>query len=168
MTRSLVAAATAIVLLAGPLRGSEIIHGRWEKVDLLTAASPILIKTIYAEEIDCLYFSSDRETLLIVETSGVQRRIAKAVIERVTAREYDDTLTNGMILGLAAGIGAALLVALVPKDSTSSRTTTGIFGGVLFGLSGMGIGAMVDFHHKGSEVIYQAPKAPAGTGRRDH
>ena len=168
MARRSLAAATALLMLAGTVHGAEVIAGKWQKVDLLTAGSPILIKTIYAEQVECLYFSSNRETLLIVETHGVQRRISKEVIETVTALEYDDTLANGMVLGLAAGLCAALLMALVPRDpSASNRATTAVFGGVLFGLSGMGIGALADFHHKGREVLYRAPSPRTGSGDRE-
>jgi hypothetical protein len=141
------------------LPAGEILRGRWQLVDALSAGSPITIQTSAGEQLPCLYFSSDRESILIVETRGGQRRILKSSIESVTAEKYDDRLRNGAILGIAAGVGVAMCLGMIPKDMTQrNRVNMMTFGSVLFGLTGMGLGTLVDFHHKGRQVIYQAIK----------
>jgi hypothetical protein len=128
-------------------------------VDLLLAGSEIIIKTKYSELLAVRYFGSDWETLLIVDARGGQRRISKAVIESITAEEYDDSLVNGALLGLSAGVGLALLLALISRNwAGHSRGANAAFGGILFGLGGMGIGSLIDYHHRGREVIYLARK----------
>lgn len=157
MARRTLVALMAFVLPICNLSSAEVVRGKWQKVDNLAPASPITITTRPGERLKCTYFSSDRETLLVVEAGGKQRRIPKSVIQTVIAEKYDDRLINGAVVGLIGGITSAALLATLPKDmSHRTRVTTGIFGGVLFGLTGLGIGALIDYHHQGSEVIYQA------------
>jgi hypothetical protein len=152
---------TAIVmsLICGSLQAAEVIPGRWQLVDMLPAGSPVTIKTTAGEQVSCLYFYSDRESVLVVENQGSQRRIPKSIIESVVAEKYDDSIRNGALLGAAAGVGFAVIAAIAPGDMTHrTRVNVGTFGSVLFGLCGMGVGALLDFHHRGRELIYQAKK----------
>ena len=159
MIRRLLSIAVAFPLLVCSLPAAEVIPGKWQKVDLLPAGSPIIIKTRYGEKLECAYFDSNRESILIVETGAGQRRIRKEDVESIIAQKYDDRLLNGALIGLSVGVAVALLTAALSKDALHrSRVDIALFGSALFGLSGMGIGALVDFHHKGSEVIYVAPK----------
>jgi hypothetical protein len=159
MFRKFTAAALAFLLLTCSLPAAEVVPGKWQKVDLLPAGSPITIKTIYGEQVPCTYFSSDRETLLIVETLGNQRRIRKAEIESIFAEKCDDRLINGAVIGLSAGVASALLLALARGDSShQDKVGTAVYGSILFGLCGMGIGTLVDYHHQGREEVYRAAK----------
>ncbi len=157
MIRRFPSLAMIILLLAYSLPAAEVIPGKWQKVDMLEAGSPIIIKTKYGEKLKCTYFDSNRESLLIVENGGGQRRIRKEDVESVIAEKYDDRLFNGAVIGLSVGVGATLLTAALSKDSPQrNRVNLAVFGSILFGLTGMGIGSLVDFHHRGSEVIYTA------------
>ncbi len=159
MIRRFLSLAMAFLLLACSLPAAEVIRGKWQKVDMLPAGSPIIIKTRYGEKLECTYFDSNRESLLVVETGRGQRRIRKEDVESVIAEKYDDSLVNGAVIGLSAGVAAALLAAALSKDALHrSRVNIAVFGSVLFGLSGMGIGALVDYRYRGSEVIYLSPK----------
>jgi hypothetical protein len=158
MLRRCLSAILIWVLTVCALSAGEILRGRWQLVDALTAGSPITIQTSAGEQLPCLYFSSDRESILIVETRGGQRRILKSAIESVTAEKYDDRLRNGAILGMAAGVSVAMCLGMIPEDTRRNRVSMMTFGSVLFGLSGMGLGTLIDFHHKGRQLIYQAIK----------
>ncbi len=148
------------MLIAPHLHAAEVIPGRWEKVDLLIAGSSITVKTRYSEVIRCSYYDSNRDSLLVVEPGGKQRRIRKDEVESIIAEQYDDSLKNGMLIGMASGVGAALLLAFASDKSLHrSRANIAVFGSIMFGLMGLGVGALVDYEHKGREVIYQAPKA---------
>jgi hypothetical protein len=150
---------TILSFLASSLGAAEIIPGRWEKVDLLTSGSPIIIRTRYSEVIQCTYFDSNRETLLVVETSGAQRRIRKDEVDSIVAEQYDDRLRNGMLIGMSAGVAGAIALSFASEDALHrSRANIAVLGGIMFGLMGMGVGALVDYEHKGRELIYQAPK----------
>jgi hypothetical protein len=159
MSRKFISAAMAFLFLTGFLPVADVIPGKWQKVDLLPAGSPITIKTIYGEQVPCTYFGSDRETLLIVETRRNQRRIRKAEIETIIAEKYDDRLVNGAVIGLSAGVAFALLLSLARGETSHhDRVTLAVFGSVLFGLCGMGVGTLVDYQHQGREVVYRAAK----------
>lgn len=143
---------------------AQVVPGKWQKVDALPAGTQIIIKTNYGEIVDCVYFSSDRETLLIVETNGgVQRRIFKPSVEKVTAKNYDDRLTNGAILGLSTGAAlGVVLSSLSGREHHSIGVSDRLLGGVVGGLLGLGLGIFIDSQHKGREVLYEAAK------RTDH
>ena len=150
---------TLLIIQASPAP-AEVIPGKWQKVDLLLAGSKIILKTGYGEILDCIYFGSDDETLLVVESvSKQQRRISKTSVEKITATEYDDRLLNGSLIGLS--IGAGLGIALTSATEIArQRNGVGnrVLGCALFGLLGVGFGALVDYKHRGSEVLYEAPK----------
>jgi hypothetical protein len=159
MLRKFLSGILACLLATCTLPAAEILPGRWQLVDALPAGTPITIQTRAGERLPCLYFSSDRESLLVVQDRGGQRRILKSTIESVVAEKYDDRLRNGSILGMAAGVGVAVCLATIPGDMTRrNRVNMTTFGSVLFGLCGMGLGALIDFHHKGRQLIYQAIK----------
>ncbi len=159
MIRRSLSLTLALLLVAGSLPAAEVIPGKWQKVDLLPSGSPIIVKTRYGEKIECIYFDSNRDSLLVVEASGNYRRVRKEEVESVVAEKYDDSLANGAIIGLSAGVGVAMLTAAFSKDALHrSRVNIAVFGSVLFGLLGMGIGTLVDYHHRGNELIYVAPK----------
>lgn len=162
MTRhKYLSAAMALLLLGCTMPVSaQVIPGRWEKVDNLPAESEIIIKTRYGEVVECMYFSSDRETLLIVETGARgQRRILKSSVEKVTASKYDDRLTNGALIGLSAGAGfGALLASISRSASLGNSAGDRVLGAAVFGVLGMGVGALIDYEHRGREVLYEAPK----------
>jgi hypothetical protein len=157
MLRRLFYTLMSILLLAGNAPAAEMVRGRWQKVDIMPAGTPITVTTNPGEQVSCIFFSSDRDTILVVETSGTQRRILKSIIQSIVAEKYDDRLRNGSIWGLSAGLTFAALLATVPRDmSQRGRVSAGVFGGVLFGLAGMGLGALADYHIQGRELIYQA------------
>jgi len=159
MARRCAATVVAILLVTGSLPAAEIIRGKWQKVESLPAGSPIVIRTLQGEQIECTLFGSDSETLLIVEVTGIQRRIGKSMVQSIVASRYDDRLRNGAIIGLSAGLGFTALLATLPSyRHPNDRATVAIFGAVLFGLSGMGLGTLVDHEHQGRELVYEAPR----------
>jgi hypothetical protein len=151
--------AILLFLQTGPAH-AEVIPGKWQKVDLLQSGSPIILKTVYGEILDCIYFSSSDEMLLVVESvSKQQRRIPKASVEKITAKEYDDPLLNGGLIGIS--IGAGLGVAFTSLSDTARHRNSAsdrVIGCALFGLLGMGVGALVDFKHRAPTVVYEAPR----------
>ena len=158
--RKSLSAAMAILLLACSSQAAEVIRGKWQKVDLIPSGTPIILKAANGERMECTYISSDREMLLIVETSGNPRRIRKSEVESIIAEKYEDRLFNGAVIGLSAGVAAALLTAAAsPEINNRDRAGFIAFGSVLFGLAGMCVGTLVDSHHKGRELIYLAPNA---------
>ena len=159
MIRRFLSLAVASSLMICSLPAAEVIPGKWQKVDLLPAGSPIIIKTRFGEKLECSYFDSNRESILVVENGRSQRRIRKEDVESIIAQKYDDRLLNGAVIGLSAGVAAALLTAALDKDGLHrNRVNMAVFGSVLFGLAGMGIGTLIDYHHRGSEVIYVSAK----------
>lgn len=158
MIRRFLSLTLTFLLLAGFLSAAEIIAGKWQKVDLLPSGSPIIIKTRFGEKIECTYFDSNRDSILVVDRGGNNRRIRKEEVASVIAEKYDDRLVNGAVIGLSAGVAVAMLTAAFSHDAFHrSRANIAIFGGALFGLSGMGIGTLVDYHHRGNELIYLSP-----------
>ncbi len=159
MTRKCISAVLAFLVLLCSLPAADVIPGRWEKVDLLISKTPILVKMRSGEQFEATFFSSDRNVLLVVETGGALRRVRKAEVDTVVAEKYDDSLKNGVITGLLVGVaGAALLTFAGHKPDQGSRAPTGVLRGVMLGLVGSGMGALVDYHHKGREVIFEARK----------
>jgi len=147
-----------LTLFPAPLT-AQVIPGKWQKVDLLTAGSEITIRTNYGETLDCFYFSSARESLLVVESiSKEQRRIPKGSVKQIIARHYDDRLRNGAVLGFTAGAASGIAITAATSTRRHRNTITDrVLGSLLFGLLGMGVGVLVDYRHKGEEVLYQAP-----------
>jgi hypothetical protein len=138
---------------------AQVIPGKWQKVELLPAGSPIVIKTFSGEVLDCFYFHASREILLVVESiSKEQRRIPKSTVRQIIAKDYDDRLLNGGLTGLVAGAAAGILITSV-TDTARNNNTAGdhVLGALLFGLLGMGFGSLIDYKHKGREVVYEAP-----------
>jgi hypothetical protein len=136
-----------------------VIPGRWEKVDYLQSGTQVVIALNTGERLECVFVSSDRDSLLVVEIHGDQRRVRKSLVETVTAEKYDDRLANGAILGLLAGVGGAAALSAIPQGiSRDDRVTYAVYGSILFGLGGLSIGTLVDHSHKGRELLYEAPK----------
>ncbi len=159
MTRKTISAFLSLMVLLGSLPAADVIPGRWEKVDLLISKTPILIEMLSGEQFHCTFFSSNREVLLVVEPNGVLRRVRKAEVETVVAEKYDDRLRNGIVTGLLVGLAGAAALTLASHDpDQGSRVNTGVLRGVMLGLVGSGVGALVDYHHKGREVIFEARK----------
>jgi hypothetical protein len=148
-----------LILQTAPA-SAEVIPGKWQKVDLLLSGTQIILKTHYGEILDCIYFSSTDDILLVVESvSKQQRRILKSSVEKITATQYDDRLLDGSLIGLSVGTGLGLAFTSATntarhKNSISDR----VIGCALFGLLGMGLGALVDYRHRAPEVVYQAPQ----------
>lgn len=159
MARKCISTVLALLIPLCSLPAADVIPGRWEKVDFLVSKTPVLIKMSSGEEFEATFFSSDRAVLLVVDAGGGLRRVRKAEVETVIADKYDDRLKNGAISGLLVGVGGAALLTFVPRDSEHDRrVSTAVFKGVLLGMVGMGLGALVDYHHKGREVLYEARK----------
>lgn len=149
-----------LLLLAGAVPvPAQVIPGKWQKVDLLPAGSEIIIKNESGEVLECYYFSSTREILLVVESvSKEQRRIPKSSVKLITAKDYDDRLLNGALLGLSVGVAAGIGVTTVSESARQRNSTTDrAFGAFLFGMLGMGLGILIDYHRRGQEVVYEAP-----------
>lgn len=139
---------------------AQVIPGRWEKVHLLPAGNEVRVYSDSGEILDCFLFSSKGEVLVVVDSlSHEQHRIPKSSVQKIIAKDYDDTIKNGALIGLAAGAAGGVLFASL-LDSPKHPYSAGdrVLGGLLFGLVGMGIGALIDFKHQGQEVIYEAIK----------
>jgi hypothetical protein len=163
MTRSARCVASLLIALQAMFSvpvTAQVIPGKWQKVDLLTAGSEVIIRTNYGETLDCFYFSLTDEFLLVVESiSREQRRIPKSSIKQITARRYDDRLRNGALLGLTAGAVSGIAITTATSSRRHKNTAADrVFGSLLFGLLGMGVGVLIDYRHKGDEVLYQAPE----------
>jgi hypothetical protein len=117
--------AIAILLLACSSEAAEVIRGKWQKVDLMSSGTPIILKAANGERMECTYISSDREMLLVVDTSGNPRRIRKSEVESIirstmTGRSWID-------IGLSVGVAAALIAAISPEINHRDRAGRGIW-----------------------------------------
>jgi hypothetical protein len=139
---------------------SEVLQGRWEKVELLPAGTQVTVYIDSGEILECYLFNTSRDILLVVTSiSREQRRIPKDSVVKIVARNYDDSLKNGAFIGLASGAATGITItALINTTRHRSGVGDRILGTLLFGLIGMGIGVLIDFRHQGQETVYEAAK----------
>ena len=159
---------------------------------ILISATVVTGQTVRA---DFTGLPTDHPTVHIVEDSGKETKgkllrfdaISLTLDVNKTEMHFDrqqvdqiyvrgDSLTNGMLTGLFAGVGVGIVGGLTADEcggfifSDSTRSCTGSekagIAGILsavFGGIGLGIGAGIDALIPGRDVLYQR-RGPAGAG----
>jgi hypothetical protein len=116
---------------------------------------------------DCLegaFKSSGPDFLELVTPTGSDLRTAKRNVLKIVAKEkyqdgHRDGLLAGLLLGLGGGIAAGAYIYYTASGE-APESPAGVMAGS--GMFGAGIGALTgylaDRSHKGTEVLYQAPR----------
>jgi hypothetical protein len=98
-----------------------------------------------------------RDMLTLVTEAG-PRQFGEVDVAKIRQRR-DDSLTNGAIIGAAAGTAYFLTMVALLGDSDGGEVivSTAVAGGVLFAAMGAGAGAGIDALITRRQVIYQKP-----------
>ena len=99
-------------------------------------------------------------SLLELRVNGRFRTLLESDIVAIHRRRFDSA-RNGAIWGgaIGAGLGALATVAAVRKDEEAKLLIPGL--GVLVGVTGAGIGAMIDLTNFSEEAVYTGRRAPS-------
>ena len=146
-----------------PLAAS-VIPGRWEKVDALTSGFQIVVTLKSGDRLEGAFKSSGPDFLELVTPTGSDLRTAKRDVLKIVAKEkYQDGHRDGLLAGLLLGLGGGVAAGAIMYYTASSEapeSPAGVMAGS--GMFGAGIGALTgylaDRSHKGTEVLYQAPR----------
>lgn len=98
------------------------------------------------------------ERALLITTNGVRRDLAESQVREIRYRR-PDKLWNGMLIGLGAGVAAALVAIsgeCGSNDSECSAITAAAFVPLFAGI-GLGAGAAIDVAIRRQETVYQRP-----------
>lgn len=167
MASSLLLAASAWAQSGPPVprpRAEQSSDTLWQRVK--SGDTVFVTDSTARESAGVLATLSDSTLTLLVE--GSLRDIPLADVKQVSKRG-GDSLWNGFLVGLGAGAVMGIVDVTTPcpsgdsfwcEDYThlSTGKKTGIAAGdaMLFG----GIGALVDYLHKGRTIVYSAPARP--------
>ena len=104
--RNLTAALFAVLLMLNSGLYAEVVPGKWEKVDALTAGIEIEVKLKTGDRIDCAFKNSEPDNLSVMEPNGNVRMIPKSEVETIVSRsKYNDSgKDNGTGESVAEGV----------------------------------------------------------------
>jgi hypothetical protein len=100
-------------------------------------------------------FAAITGNTLVITANGVRRDLMESQVREIRHRR-PDKWWNGMLIGLGAGLGAAVVGVASecgPNDSECSAITTAVFVPVFAGI-GMGAGAAIDFAIRKRETVF--------------
>jgi len=149
--------ATMILLLVQLLQAAGVVPGKWSKVDMLAAGTPIEVKLKSGDRMVCAFRNSDAQALVVSDLQGSEQRLRKEDVARITGTEpFRDSVANGLWIGLGVGAGLGLLGGLAVASDDPEAIAYIPLALAIYGAAGMGIGALVDHAIKGHEVLYEA------------
>lgn len=145
-----------VLLLAESVQAAGVVPGKWSKVEMLAAGTPIEVKLKSGDRIVCAFRNSDALALVVSDLQGSEQRLRKEDVARITGTEpCNDSVANGLWIGFGVGAGLGLLGGLAMRDEFESAAYIPL-AALLYGAMGMGVGALVDYAIKGHEVLYEA------------
>jgi hypothetical protein len=99
--------------------------------------------------------------LLLVSVNGIPLDLPARGIRTIHV-EQRDPLTNGALIGVAHGLGAALLLTAISKDDTAGRKLLGF--SLLTVPLGAGLGAAIDSVHQSRQLAYRPDRRASNAG----
>lgn len=97
-------------------------------------------------------------TSLMLDVSRKSHAFAPADIDTIEKR---DSLGNGALIGFAIGAGLASILGFTSSEARDEGAALILFGALVYGGAGAGIGVGIDALGKGLRVIYK--RRPAGS-----
>jgi hypothetical protein len=137
---------------------SVSVPGNWARVDALQSGIPIIVTLRSELQMRGDFQTSDTDGISLLNSDGDEIRAVKADVQEVRC-EREDGNWNGILIGVGAGVGGALLLMEQAQKGTSTDLLGTRWAAAPFVLGGLGalIGWMVDDGHKGTDVVYRAP-----------
>ena len=138
----------ATVLTFSPnLLHAQVVRGSWAKMDAQPAGVRLIIRLYKGPRITCTLREITDTNLLVALDSSAEMRIAKGDVAEVTTQaRHGDSLNNGAGYGLGLGIGFGILNGVLQGGAAAAGTIVGF----------TGWGVLIDWLHKGREVLYKA------------
>ena len=94
------------VLWTLPLE-AQVLPGRWEKLDVTTPGTELVVLLRTRMTIQGLFQGSTPDAVVVTQPGNIPVRIAKADVTRImTGETYGDSLKNGGLIGGAVGLAA--------------------------------------------------------------
>jgi hypothetical protein len=109
MNSRIVLVLAGVVLLVTSFGYSDVIPGRWEKVDSLQAGSNVVVELVSGDRVEGELLSSAADALTIRD-NGAARVIPKEAVSRVLVARR--TGKHGALYGAAIGAGAGVATGL--------------------------------------------------------
>lgn len=124
---------------------------------LVRPGDKVTVVDVTGREADGRIAKLSRETLTLITEAG-PRQFGDAEVARIRQRR-GDSLTNGAIIGAAAGTAYFLTMVALLGDSDGGDVivSTAVVGGVLFAGMGAAAGVGIDALITRRQVIYQKP-----------
>jgi hypothetical protein len=124
---------------------------------LVRPGDKVTVVDVTGREADGRIAKLSRETLTLITDAG-PRQFGDADVARIRQRR-GDSLTNGAIIGAAAGTAYFLTMVALLGDSDGGEVivSTAVVGGVLFAGMGAAAGVGIDSLITRRQVIYQKP-----------
>ena len=134
------------------------VPGRWEKVEILEAGFPLVVKLKSGEQYKADFIELEADHLIVQEFEGEELRLAKEHVKQVQSQDktVNDSIWEGAAIGGALGAVAGIIPAAAvggEHGSASGAAIVGICAGI-----GAGAGIAVDAVIKAPEVFYKAAK----------
>ena len=136
-----------LLFFSAPQLQAQVVKGSWTKLDTRPAGERIIVTLHDRTRIVCTLRGTTENELLIAVHSTDEMRIAKTNVAEVTSEaKHKDSLNNGAAWGLGLGVGFGVPNGL-SQGAAAGVGTVGIYtaGGIL-----------IDWLHKGREVLYKA------------
>lgn len=145
-----------LFLVAGSSAVAGVIPGRWEKVEQLSAGTPIVIELQSGERLPGVFKETSSDGLTLTRYGGGDLELTKDQIRLIEGAEpVTDNRLNGTLIGFGIGagsyLGAHALLCCAPAEAHDAAAAL-VFGGI-----GALIGLVADHSVKGREQLYRAP-----------
>jgi hypothetical protein len=141
-------------LMIASFAQGTILPGRWERVDSLVSGTEIVIVMRSGARINANFSKSNGDALVVVQQpQGNELTILKSDVRRVERQNVDDSIRNGVLIGMAAGFGVLLL-----HGSDNVRASYAAGYSLIVGVPvGAVLGYIFDKKHKVTVVLFTAP-----------
>ena len=147
---------TVVAIFAVSTLGAGVVPGRWEKVAAEKLGSSLIATMKSGERIDGFFKGLTDENLNLTTLDGQERAVRKSDVARIiTADKRMGSLTNGFLIGAAAGATITGIVAASIDDGNAGAV---VLATVIYGLIGGAIGVGIDAAVQGHITLYEAPK----------
>ena len=155
------ACAAATTNWSGHARVRPAIHaqpapGSWEMVAALPPGTALVVQTRAGDRIECTFSSVTTDVLTVRDRTGRIIALPTALVDRIVLRARPDGLSNGALIGAAAGLGAAAAI-LAAVGAGDNRTLPSAKVGAPILLSGAGglVGVLIDrAHHEPERIVF--------------
>ncbi len=148
---------SGLVQTSPSARHGGVIAGSWEKVEALQPGSPLVVTLKSGGHLEGAFKAIGPAVLALTDRVGREFSIPTSQIDSVVAPDTRDSLTNGIAIGAAIGLGAALAILAAVGSQDGYVLPSAKVGAPLL-LSGVGglVGAFVDRANKSELLLYRA------------